>query len=385
MKRSSILGALCALLIVPVVRGEERAAPGAAGSRSEEAPPALAAAPAPAEAAPADKPVTLREEVVVTATRGEKPAVEVPASTVSLEMNQLQLDGFYAGGDELRGQPGLFFRRGEGDNDDFMFVNFRGITGNHGNDTFLALIDGIPFVSANNEVQLSQLPYPAVGTIEIVRGPVSALYGRGGLAGAINYLTRVPVDRSTEVRLFAGSDTYLGGDVALTRPIGDHTRLLLSANGLYGDGWREHNERRSAGFFAKSISQLGPASLLTLWANALDKRYETGSAIPTYEDGTLVDVKGGRTGFIGGRDTFSDIRMLFTAGRLDQKLSDRWSLQATLHYRALAVENRLDFYDSFGFQPERNVVTWNGFGSEQDPKVASARCWRPTARAASGC
>jgi hypothetical protein len=24
------------------------------------------------------------------------------------------------------------FRRGEGDNDDFMFVNFRGITGNHG-------------------------------------------------------------------------------------------------------------------------------------------------------------------------------------------------------------------------------------------------------------
>lgn len=320
----------------------------------------------------AEDPVTRREEVVVTATRSEALVVETPASVVTRDMRQLELDGFYAGGDELRGQPGLFFRRGEGDNDDFMFVNVRGVTGNHGNDTFLAMIDGIPFVYPNEEVYMNHLPYPVVETVEIVKGPVSALYGRGGIAGAINYLTRVPGEPVTEMRLFGGSDTFLGGDLAVTRSLGAGTRLLLSANGLTAEGWRDQNERRSASLFAKTVTQLGAGSVLTLWANWLDKRYDTGSAIPTYEDGTLVAVGGGRTAFIGSRDTFNDTRVLFTAARLDQRLSGRWTLRATLHYRDIDTTNELDFYDSFGFQPERNVVTWNGFGSTQDAGAAFA-------------
>jgi len=111
------------------------------------------------------------EELVVTATRLERDVMKVPAAVTVQNMEDLRRQGFTYGTDEFRGVPGVFFRRGEGDRDEFPFVVFRGITGNHGNDTFLALIDGIPFVGPDEEVFLREVPYPAVERVEIVRGP----------------------------------------------------------------------------------------------------------------------------------------------------------------------------------------------------------------------
>ena len=114
------------------------------------------------------------ERIVVTATRTEQMLLEVPAAVTVKEMNELLQKGFTYGTDEFRGVPGVFFRRGEGDGDEFPFISIRGATGNHGNDTFLALVDGIPFVGPDEEVLLFEVPYPIVDQIEIVRGPVSA-------------------------------------------------------------------------------------------------------------------------------------------------------------------------------------------------------------------
>jgi iron complex outermembrane receptor protein len=180
-------------------------------------------------------PVKRAEEVVVTPTRGEAEAIDVPASVVALDMGKLAERGFFAGGDEFRGQPGLFFRRGEGDNEDFMFVNIRGVTGNHGNDTFLALVDGIPFVSPNEEVHLNQIPYAVLSGTEIVRGPVSALYGRGGIAGAVNYLTRVPAGRRASIRAYGGSAGQFGGEATIVRQPLASTQVLASLSGARSD------------------------------------------------------------------------------------------------------------------------------------------------------
>jgi len=86
------------------------------------------------------------EETVVTATRVERALLEVPASITVQNTEELRLKGFNYGTDEFRGVPGVFFRRGEGDGEEFPFIAIRGVTGNHGNDTFLAMVDGIPFV-----------------------------------------------------------------------------------------------------------------------------------------------------------------------------------------------------------------------------------------------
>ena len=153
----------------------------------------------------AGDPATTLDEIVVTATRSEQSILDVPAAVTTQNLDELRQQGFTYGTDEFRGVPGVYFRRGEGDGDEFPFISIRGVTGNHGNDTFLALIDGIPFVGPDEEVMLYQVPYAAVERVEVVRGPVSALYGRGAIAGAVNYLTRSPREDAFGLSVSAGS------------------------------------------------------------------------------------------------------------------------------------------------------------------------------------
>ena len=122
------------------------------------------------------------DRVVVTATRTEQTLEQVPAAVAVQDMAELRDRGFVSGTDEFRGVTGVFFRRGEGDADEFPYVSIRGSTGTEG---FLVLVDGIPQVGMFEEAQLNELPYDAIDRIEIIKGPVSALYGRGALYGAV--------------------------------------------------------------------------------------------------------------------------------------------------------------------------------------------------------
>jgi iron complex outermembrane receptor protein len=303
------------------------------------------------------------EELVVTATRSEEQAVAVPASLSTTSMEALEARGFFVAADELRGQPGFFFRRAEGDNDDFLIVNTRGVTGNHGNDTFLALIDGIPFVGGDEEVTMGDVPYMAVDRIEMVRGPVSALYGRGGIAGALNYLTLAPRGDETRVRASLGSDTYAAGDFRFGRSAGRH-QFLAAGTGLYSDGWRDHNERTVANLFAKNVGRVGTSSALTLWATYLDKDTGNGSVIPLSSRGELVPIIGGRESFVAYGDIGQRRRLFWSAARIEQPIAGAGGWSATGHYRRLRQSGRFDFYDQFGFSEADSVLTVNGFNNE---------------------
>lgn len=276
--------------------------------------------------------------------------------------------GFTVGADELRGQPGIFFRRGEGDNDEFLFVNVRGVIGNHGNDVFLALVDGIPFVGPEEEVLMTDVPYAAVDTIEIVRGPVSALYGRGGIAGAINYSLLTPSDATTRLSLGGGTDGHAHGRLTMHRSLGDH-RILISADALSADGWRKNNAQERMSLFGRGVFQLGPGTALSAYLNLLDREYETGSVIPTFADGELVEVAGGREAFYGSRATGQDRRSSMAAARLSHVVGPTLSFDATLHSRQTDAQAKLDFYDFFGFDPSRNVLTVNGFDSDTESRT----------------
>jgi len=70
-------------------------------------------------------------------------------------------------------------------------VNIDGLDGRH----VLILIDGRPVNGkVNNRVDVSRLPVSAasIERIEIVRGPMSALYGSEALAGVVNIITKKP-------------------------------------------------------------------------------------------------------------------------------------------------------------------------------------------------
>lgn len=313
---------------------------------------------------------TVDDEVVVVANRSATALAEVPASVSVLDMEKLKKRGFTVGADELRGEPGIYFRRGEGDNDDFLFINIRGVVGNHGNDTFLALVDGVPFVGPDEEVLMTEVPYAAVEAVEIVRGPVSALYGRGGIAGAINYrLAAGPYQ--PRLTLALGSDDYQNLRGAWGSS-GSKAQVFLALDAQRANGWREQNEQERLNLFGRLVGQLGASTSLAATLNFLDREYDTGSVIPTFSDGEPIEVRGGREGFIGSRDTGADQRSTMVALRLDHQVHADLGLELTTHWRQADSSNQLDFFDSFATDPAAGLLVVNGFDSQSDTSTLFA-------------
>lgn len=311
----------------------------------------------------------VQDPVVVTATRTEKTVLETPAALTVQDLGELRQRGFTYGTDEFRGVPGVFFRRGEGDGEEFPFISIRGVTGNHGNDTFLALIDGVPFVGPDEEVLLFEVPYPIVDQVEIVRGPVSALYGRGAIAGAVNYRTRTPSEDRTELAVSAGSDDFYSGQAVIERELESGAGVLASVSYEDFEGWRENSARETSSVFLKGVIPTDASSTLTGWLSYFDRNAEVPSVIPTLADGTIVDVFGGTESFLGQKPTRNNITGWIGALRYERTLSDNISFQTTLQARNFDSDVRLNFYDYFEFDPSNTIMGVNGFASRNDADI----------------
>lgn len=306
------------------------------------------------------------EEIVVTATRSAEAILDVPAAVSTVTTGQLEQQGFRTGADEFRAVPGVSFRRAGGDNDDFLFVNFRGVTGNHGNDTFVALIDGVPFVGPDEEVLLREVPYDVLDRIEVVRGPVSALYGRGGLVGAVNYITRLPIEDANRLSASFGSDDFYRGVFTLERAFTNGAALVGTvAREEYG-GWRDNQERETTSAFFRGQLPLTDRLSISASLNYSDRYGEIDGYLPLLADGSFAPGQIDRSGFLGFGSPFREFETLGVVVRADYEVSEDLSLQATLHARRTDGSTFLNFYDSFGFDPANSIMTVNGFGSPFD-------------------
>lgn len=316
-----------------------------------------------------DNDVTEIEKIVVTATRTEQMLIEVPAAITVQNLDELRTKGFTYGTDEFRGVPGVFFRRGEGDGEEFPFISIRGATGNHGNDTFLALVDGIPFVGPDEEVLLYEVPYPIVEQIDIVRGPVSALYGRGAIGGAVNYQTRSPNDNVTELSLTAGQDGYYRGQILLERQLESGIGVLASLSYEDFEGWRDNSARDANNVFLKAKIPVDDKSMLTTWLSFFDRNAQVPSVIPALADGTVVDVIGSNESFLGQKPTRNNVEGWIGAIRYERQIADNLDFQLTLQARQIDSDVRLNFYDYFEFNPDNNIMGVNGFASVNDASI----------------
>jgi outer membrane receptor for ferrienterochelin and colicins len=169
------------------------------------------------------------DSLVVTATRTAQQIedVAVPLSVVTAE--EMAAQGALRLSDVLAEQPGLalFEDHGAG-------VQMQGFDP----DYTLILIDGEPVVGRTaGTLSLDRLPVAGIERVEIVRGPVSSLYGSEALAGVINLITsRPPAGVRGTVRSRYG--THATSDLAATVEGGTErvrARLLLNryASGGY--------------------------------------------------------------------------------------------------------------------------------------------------------
>ncbi|TZG29250.1 TonB-dependent hemoglobin/transferrin/lactoferrin family receptor [Sphingomonas montanisoli] len=155
-------------------------------------------------AAIADTAATDADTITVTATRTEKAVIDVPA-TVSVIDAQTIDDRFvndvkdlvrYEPGVTVRRAPARFTAAGSstGRDRDSGF-NIRGLEGNR----VLITIDGVRVpdgfsFGAQSVGRGDYVDLDLIKSVEILRGPASALYGSDGVAGAVSFVTKDPID-----------------------------------------------------------------------------------------------------------------------------------------------------------------------------------------------
>jgi hemoglobin/transferrin/lactoferrin receptor protein len=145
-----------------------------------------------------------RTTITVTATRTPKSIFDIPATVSVIDSEKIADDLVSDVKDLVRFEPGVSVRRapsrfgaalGATGRDGNAGFNVRGLDGNR----VLIQVDGVRVpdgfdFGAQSAGRGDYIDLGIVKSVEILRGPASALYGSDGLAGAISFVTADPVD-----------------------------------------------------------------------------------------------------------------------------------------------------------------------------------------------
>ncbi len=179
------------------------------------------------------------EEIVVTVRKRSETLQEVPLSVVafsSLDIEQQKISNL---DDLARLTPGFTM------DDGFGYVDARPAIRGQSNirgasqPTLGVLVDGIdmPYRAGLNTETLD------IERIEVVKGPQSAMFGRGVLSGAINYVTRRPATDSTNgyVEIEGATDGLYEGRARVNLPLSEQFAVAFSARYSDADGFYKNN------------------------------------------------------------------------------------------------------------------------------------------------
>lgn len=154
------------------------------------------------------------DKVTVTATRSEKSVIKVPATVTVISSDEIE-DGLVKDiKDLVRDEPGVSVRAAPArftaagastGRDGNAGFNIRGLEGNR----VLIVVDGVRVpdgfaFGAQSTGRGDYVDLDILKSVEIVRGPASALYGADGLAGSVSFITKDPSDILKPGDNFAG-------------------------------------------------------------------------------------------------------------------------------------------------------------------------------------
>jgi outer membrane receptor for ferrienterochelin and colicins len=153
------------------------------------------------------------QTIVVTATRRAMPLIDAPAAMTVVTGEQIAERGADNVFEALRGETGVSLQgRTIGGR---TALSLRGMEFRH----TLFLIDGMRIGNTDGVVGHSDFEYDWVAAedidrVEVVRGPMSVLYGSEALGGVVNIITRRPGNNWSFGALAEGryGDDSLGGD-----------------------------------------------------------------------------------------------------------------------------------------------------------------------------
>ncbi len=253
----------------------------------------------------------LSDEVVVTASRREQPALSVPVSVSVLSAEDLSSRNTVVLDEALRTVSGVNILGNQ--------INVRGSSGfayNTGSRVLL-MLDGMPLLTPDSDgVPLEALPATEIKQIEVLKGPGSALYGGGALGGVVNVITRdLPdVRQATEIRSFAGVWDPVRHEVWRNGWVhGDEYRPFWGVSASHARRsspslawWTSVTFRRDAGYTALSGRDVLHAFGKAAWQPTSSLRVETLLGIMARQRDNFIFWESARNPLTPGRISFGD-------------------------------------------------------------------------------
>lgn len=271
---------------------------------------------------------TRLDGVVVTATRTPTRVDEAVADVTVLDRIDLERADGRTLIELLAQQPGLQFSSNGGlGKTSSLFI--RGLEARH----VLLLVDGVRLGSATvPSPSFDNLPLESIERIEIVRGPLSSLYGSDAVAGVVQIFTRRARDGVRgNAKVAAGSHGYgqVAGGVALGQGAFDAAVQVQHTENRGISSTNEHVPFGSYNPDADGFNQ-DAGSLKLGWQIARDWRLES----LVLESNGITQVDDGL-----GADARAKLRNAVQSARLSGRVNEVW--QTTL-----SVARSVDVYDT---------------------------------------
>lgn len=183
------------------------------------------------------------EHIVVTASAKDQQLSSAPASISVIDAEEIKLLPVKDLGDVLRGSVGVNVVSGNAGRNS-LYV--RGM-----DETYVLMLVNGKRVSSSNGLwrggnfDITAIPIDAISRVEIVRGPMSALYGSDAVGGVINVITKAPTEdwQLTLDAEYSQMQEGEGGDrqrynVFTSGKLTDSLGLMLTAESAEQDLWQ---------------------------------------------------------------------------------------------------------------------------------------------------
>ncbi|SFU91339.1 TonB-dependent siderophore receptor [Pseudoduganella namucuonensis] len=221
----------------------------------------------------------------------------------------------------------------------------RGFTGdpNFGSDY---LVNGFSSSRGYNGLRDSA----STASVEVLKGPASALYGRGEPGGTVNITTKKPrFEPNYSIDLSAGSYSTYRGAVDLTGGVTESVAYRLNAAYEKGDSFRDTISTERSFFSPSFIWLIGDSTTLSYEVEASEQRVPFDRGVVAV-GGVLGLVPNSR--FLGEpKDGPTVVKSLGHQVFLQHEFNDQWKLQSGLSYRDSELK---------GFSTEANNLLADG-------------------------
>lgn len=211
-------------------------------------------------------------DVVVSATRSEQRSFDAPASVQAVGAAVIRDAGPQINLSEaLNRIPGVMVLNRQNYAQDLQLsIRGFGARSQFGIRGVRLIVDGIPATIPDGQGQGATVSLPSAARIEVLRGPLSQLYGNsaGGVVQVFSAKGTSPAIFESD--LLYGSNSTRRASVRTAGESGQHNWMIDYSDFSTG-GWRDHSAATRKQLNAKWVWTLGDNTTLNLIANSFDQ------------------------------------------------------------------------------------------------------------------